>query len=327
MLRVKEHCQYQYLNRCNLPYLPNLPEKIIKTTTFIAKHRLKCHISFLTSPPTLLPPPLAPSVHPHRSHVDFHDPPRALYHLSSPPLSTTWLLYVVPTRASHHCSSQPSQSASPNASATSCTSFASDPPDVLLNVPNLSVGRIELAVENLQADINLNANIASLVSINAGVALSVQNINLTIVDVQAELDLVVRLGNLVAIVNRVFKSLDLNPGLITSLTNVTGLLDPVVGAVDGELGSITQGGNTLTFTVDKSSNIVQQVTGGQRQPSQHHCGQLPDQHDHTGESQSLQNGLVQKTYSYSPLSALVNIVFVGLRCSIRPSPNCGPVCG
>src|SRR4051812_7506827 len=36
----------------------------------------------------------------------------------------------------------------------------STPPDVYLNVPNLSVGRIELDVENLQADINLNAAVA-----------------------------------------------------------------------------------------------------------------------------------------------------------------------
>ena len=29
----------------------------------------------------------------------------------------------------------------------------------------------------------------------------------------------------------------------------------------------------------------------------------------TGQSQTLQNGLVQKTFSYSPLNALVDIVF------------------
>jgi hypothetical protein len=49
------------------------------------------------------------------------------------------------------------------------------------------VGRIELDVENLQADINLNANIASLVSINAGVAISIQTVNHTNVDVEAQL--------------------------------------------------------------------------------------------------------------------------------------------
>jgi hypothetical protein len=43
-------------------------------------------------------------------------------------------------------------------------------------------------VDNLQADINLNAQVANLVSLNAGVAVSVQKINLTIVDVEAELE-------------------------------------------------------------------------------------------------------------------------------------------
>lgn len=73
--------------------------------------------------------------------------------------------------------------------------------------------------------------------------------NLTIVDVEAELELIVRLGNLVEIVNRVFESLDLNPLLITALNNVTSIVDTVVGAVDGLLGSITQGGTTLSFLI------------------------------------------------------------------------------
>lgn len=184
------------------------------------------------------------------------------------------------------------------------------PPDVLLSVPNLSVGRIELTVENLQADINLNANVASLVSLNAGVALSVQNINLTIVDVQVELELVVRLGHLVDIVNRVFDSLDRNPGLIASLTNVTGLLDPVVGAVEGLLGSINQGGTTLNFLVDNLGNIVQQVAGASGGgPVSTIVGSYLNNMTFTGATQTLQNGLVQKTYSYSPLNALVNLVF------------------
>lgn len=102
-------------------------------------------------------------------------------------------------------------------------------------------------VDDLQADINLNANVAQLVQINAGVQIGIKKVNLTIADVDAQLDLIVRLGNLVEIVNRVFESLDLNPLLINTLNNVTGILDEVVGEVDGLLGSITQGGTTLKF--------------------------------------------------------------------------------
>lgn len=106
-------------------------------------------------------------------------------------------------------------------------------------------------VDNLQADINLNANIASLVTINAGVQVGITKVNLTIADVDAQLDLIVRLGNLVEIVNRVFESLDLNPLLINTLNDATSVLDEVVGEVDGLLGSITQGGKTLKFVSQK----------------------------------------------------------------------------
>jgi hypothetical protein len=176
---------------------------------------------------------------------------------------------------------------------------------VLLYVPNLSVGRIELVVENLQADLNLNAQVASLVTINAGVSVSIQKVNLTIADVAAQVELVVRLGNLVAIVERVFQSLDLNPLLITALNDVTSVVDSVVGAVDGLLGSITQGGTTLSFLIDNLGNIVQEVTGGVSSI----VGDYLTNMTFTGEEQTLSGGFVQKTYEYSPLSTLVNIVF------------------
>jgi hypothetical protein len=133
---------------------------------------------------------------------------------------------------------------------------------VLLRVPELHVGRIELDVERLQADLNLNAKVAGLVTINAGVMVSVEKVNITIADVDVNLELIVRLGNLVQIVERVFDSLDLNPLLIGLIGNVTNLVGEVVGAVDGLLGSITQNGKTLSFLVDNLGNIVQEVTGG-----------------------------------------------------------------
>ncbi len=205
-----------------------------------------------------------------------------------------------------------SNGASPTSSLPSASSSGpsvATPPDVLLSVPKLSVGRIELNVDNLKADINLNANVASLVNINAGVAVSIQRVNLTIVDVDAQLELIVRLGNLVEIVNRVFQSLDLNPLLINTLNNVTSVLDPVVGVVEGLLGSITQGGTVLSFLVDNLGNIVQQVAGPDGSPVSSIVGNYLTNMTDTGASQTLQSGLVQKTYSYSPLNALVEIVF------------------
>ena len=209
---------------------------------------------------------------------------------------------------------QPSATIGNTASAASAsageTGVLTGPPDVHLNVPKLSVGKIELDVEQLSANLNLNAKVANLVTLNAGVALSVQKVNITITDVEAQLTLDVRLGHLVDIVNRVFQSLDLNPLLISALNDATGLVNGLVGEVDSLLGSITQGGSTLSFVVDNLGNIVQQVaqTAGQA-PVSSIVGNYLQNMTATGVEQTLSNGLVQKQYSYSPLNSLVDIVF------------------
>ncbi|KAF4946981.1 hypothetical protein FSARC_14075 [Fusarium sarcochroum] len=183
------------------------------------------------------------------------------------------------------------------------------PPDVHLKVPELSVGRIELDVDNLHADINLNANIARLVQLNAGIQVGIEKVNITIVDVEAELELVVRLGNLVEIVNRTLASLDLNPALINLLDSVGDIVEGVIGAVDGLLGSITQGDTKLNFLIDNLGNIVQEVTKSGGQAVNSIIGNYQQNMTFTGEEKTLANGLLQKTYEYSELSALVNIVF------------------
>ncbi|THW99852.1 hypothetical protein D6C86_09829 [Aureobasidium pullulans] len=181
-------------------------------------------------------------------------------------------------------------------------------PDVYLNVPELHVGRIELTVDKLSADLNLNAKVANLVQLNAGVQVSVEKVNITIAEVDAEVELVIRLGHLVDIVGRVFDSLDLNPLLINTISNVTSLVGEVVGdvvgAVDGLLGSITQGGKTLNFVVDNLGNIVQEVGGVSSI-----VGDFTKNMTETGVAKSVGQGLTQKEYSYSPLNALVDIVF------------------
>lgn len=50
-------------------------------------------------------------------------------------------------------------------------------------------------MDNLSANINLGATVASLVTINAGVQIGITKVNITIVDVEAELELIVRLTN------------------------------------------------------------------------------------------------------------------------------------
>lgn len=66
----------------------------------------------------------------------------------------------------------------------------------------------------------------------------------------------------------------------------------------------------LSFLVDNLGNIVQQVTGANGvSTSSTIVGNYLTNMTDTGVTKTLQNGLVQKTYSYSPLNALVNIVF------------------
>ncbi|KAF5566452.1 hypothetical protein FPHYL_3775 [Fusarium phyllophilum] len=183
------------------------------------------------------------------------------------------------------------------------------PPDVHLKVPELSVGRIELDVDNLHADINLNADIAKLVQINAGIQVGIDKVNITIADVEAELELVVRLGHLVEIVNRTLASLDLNPALINLLDSVGDIVEGVIGAVDGLLGSITQGDTKLNFLIDNLGNIVQEVTKTGSDVMSSIVGNYKQNMTFTGDEKTLQNGLTQRTYEYKELSALVNIVF------------------
>lgn len=82
-----------------------------------------------------------------------------------------------------------------------------------------------------------------------------------------------------------------------------------MGAVDGLLGSITQGGTVLNFLVDNLGNIVQEVTSASGSIVSSIVGNYLTNMTDTGVVQSLGSGLTQKTYLYSPLNALVDIVF------------------
>ncbi|KAI0480729.1 hypothetical protein GGR56DRAFT_627312 [Xylariaceae sp. FL0804] len=213
------------------------------------------------------------------------------------------------TGATVPLSSSAAATSTGTATASSASSSSTSPPDVYLNVPELHVGKIELDVDDLSAELNLAAQIASLVEINAGVQVGITKVNITIEDVDAELELVVRLGNLVDIVNRTLESLNLNPLLINVLNTATDVVDSVVGAVDGLLGSIVNGDSTVNFLIDNLGNLVQEVTSDAGSLVSTIVGNYDQNFTYTGAQQILDGNLVQKTYSYSPLNALVNIVF------------------
>ncbi|KAH8176641.1 hypothetical protein LIA77_05059 [Sarocladium implicatum] len=221
---------------------------------------------------------------------------------------------VVPTTEAATEEPQPTQTSGGGGgggggSSSNPPSSSSTPPaDVLLRIPELSVDKIELNVDNLQAEINLAAQVASLVELNAGVQLGVEKVNITIADVRAELDLVIRLGHLAKIVNRTLSSLDLNPLLINVLDTVTDVVGDVIGAVDGLLGSITQGDSSINFLIDNLGNIVQEVTEGAGDAVSSIVGNFKKNMTYTGSQEQLGGGLIRRTYEYTELGALVNIV-------------------
>lgn len=206
------------------------------------------------------------------------------------------------TRSSTRTGGEGGTSASPFPTGTS-------PPDVHLRVPELHVGRIELDVDDLRADLNLNADIAKLVTLNAGVQVGVSRVNITIAEVDAQLDLTVRLGNLAAVVNRTLATLDLNPLLINLVNGVGDVVDRVVGVVDGLLGSVVNGDTKLSFFIDNLGNIVQEVVEAGGEAVSTIVGNYERNMTYTGVSKELGNGLTQKTYRYDPLGSLVNIIF------------------
>lgn len=114
---------------------------------------------------------------------------------------------------------------------------------------------------------------------------------------------------MVDIVNRTISSLNLNPTLIDLLNTVTDVVTEVVGAVDGLLGSIVQGDSNVNFLIDNLGNIVQEVAGDAGSTVSSIVGNYLQNMTLTGSVESLSGGLVQKTYSYDPLGALVNIIF------------------
>ncbi|GAC1584747.1 MAG: hypothetical protein NVS3B7_19950 [Candidatus Elarobacter sp.] len=143
-------------------------------------------------------------------------------------------------------------------------------PDVLLQIPNLSVESIDLQVDNLKARVNLDAKLANLLSLTAGVDASIDRVKLVIKGVKASVLLRVRLDNVAYIIDRTLTTLDRNPQIVDRLLST---VDTTVGTVGGIAntalapgGFLSQTVNTLgqtvTHTVDAAGNLVEKAAVG-----------------------------------------------------------------
>jgi hypothetical protein len=147
--------------------------------------------------------------------------------------------------------------------------IGSDQPDVLLDVPNLSVDEITLGVHKLEAHLSLDARVANLVKLTAGVDLSIDSVNLTIKGVQATALLIVRLDNVRAIIDKTLTTLDNNPQLVERLLQTVDNTVNTVGEVANTAlqpgGVISQTvntvGQTVQRTLDATGNIVEKTLG------------------------------------------------------------------
>ncbi|MDP9112015.1 MAG: hypothetical protein M3M96_10325 [Candidatus Eremiobacteraeota bacterium] len=146
---------------------------------------------------------------------------------------------------------------------------SSNNPDVFLDVPNLSVQEITLDVRNLKARVNLDAKLANLLSLTAGVDASIDQVHLTIKGVKASLQLRVRLDNVAYIIDRTLTTIDRNPQIIdrllSTVDNTVGTVGNIANTALAPGGFLSQTVNTLgqtvNHTVDSAGNIVAKTAG------------------------------------------------------------------
>lgn len=158
--------------------------------------------------------------------------------------AATAAMAAVPAHAQSRSQQRVVQGSSP-AVAILNAAPADQQPDVVLDIPNLSVESITLDVQGLQAHVALDARLADLVKLTAGADVSLESVKLDIKGVQAQAALIVRLDNVRAILERTLQTLDNNPQIITQLTGTVDNAVSTVGSVANNtvstVGNLTQG--------------------------------------------------------------------------------------
>ena len=143
----------------------------------------------------------------------------------------------------------------PPSPAAQAALASGDQPDVLLDIPNLSVESITLEVNNLDVDISLDARLANLLSLSAGAQAHIDNVKLDIKGVRAQATLVVRLDNVRAIIERTLQTLDNNPQIVSQLmSTVDNTVNTVGGVANNALPVVGGVANNAVNTVGTVAN-------------------------------------------------------------------------
>lgn len=138
---------------------------------------------------------------------------------------------------------------------------AREDPDVLLDVPALSVEELDLEVENLKARLSVQAELADMVKLNVGVDVDLGKVKLGVKGLDAKVLLKAQLDNIRAILEQALKAIDKDPSILERLT-----ADPTnrEAGDDGRPRDQAAGEaeRTVRRTVDGSGNVLETVLDG-----------------------------------------------------------------
>ncbi|MEA3014480.1 MAG: hypothetical protein QOD42_3025 [Sphingomonadales bacterium] len=166
----------------------------------------------------------------------------------------------------------------PQSSPLAMQAMQGEPPDVILDVPNLSVEQLTIEVNNLQVHLALEARLANLLHLTAGADARIDNVRIDLRGVRAQATLIVRLDNVRAIIERTLQTLDNNPQIVTQLLStvdntvntVGGVANNAVNTVGGVAGTLLRNGQLLNLaasgltevsrTVNNAGQTVRRVT-------------------------------------------------------------------
>ena len=153
-----------------------------------------------------------------------------------------------------------------------------NPPDVVLDVPNLSVEQLTVEVNNLRLNLALDARLANLLQLTAGANAQIENVRIDLRGVRAQATLLIRLDNVRAIIERTLQTLDNNPQIVSQLLSTVdntvntlgGVANNTVGTVGQIAGGLLTNGQVLDLaragltevsrTVNSTGNTVRRVT-------------------------------------------------------------------
>jgi hypothetical protein len=136
-------------------------------------------------------------------------------------------------------------------------------PDVLLDVSDLKVEEISVEVEDLRAQVSLQADVLQLLRLHVGVEAELGRVKLTIKGVEAKALLKVRLDNVARILERVLETLDNNPDIVEGLLEHVGEAVQEVGAGAGEaVGAVGTGAGEAVGEVGAGASSAVADVGG-----------------------------------------------------------------